>query len=120
MTGLDCLMNEIKDRREMYITGMEIALINGQNNEYLMHSSKFQLCDALLEYAEKLQSEEALKQKDIENLHAEIDKLNQQKTRENAANELKLLFDSYVNAGFTRFEALQLVSTMLSSAVKKR
>lgn len=58
------------------------------------------------------------KQKDIENLHAEIDKLNKAKLHENAANELKLLFDSYVNAGFTRFEALHLVSTMLSGVVK--
>jgi len=40
------------------------------------------------------------------------------KLHENAVNELKSLFDSYVNAGFTRLEALHLASTMLSSAVK--
>ena len=67
---------------------------------------------------QELLDELEAKEKDIENLHAEIDKLNQQKKRETAANELKELFDSYVNAGFSRFEALQLVSTIMSGIVQ--
>ena len=58
------------------------------------------------------------KERDIENLHAELDKLNKNQQLQDSAVELKRLFDSYVSAGFTTLEALHLVSTILSSAVK--
>lgn len=63
---------------------------------------------------EELLKELEEKERDIKNLHAEIDKLNKHKEVETAANEVKVLFDSYVNAGFSRFEALHLVSAMVS------
>lgn len=67
---------------------------------------------------EEILKELEAKERDIQNLHAEIDRMNQQKTIETAAKEVKALFDAYVNAGFSRFEALQLVSAMVSGVVQ--
>ena len=77
--------------------------------------TNYQSKDELLQ---RMCKELEAKERDIENLHAEIDKLNRQKEVTTAANEVKVLFDAYINAGFTGFEALQLVSSMVSGIVR--
>lgn len=68
----------------------------------------------------KLQEKEDLakliaeKERDIESLHKEIDKLERYKKYEDTANESKAILDAFVSAGFERHEAFSLISALIS------
>lgn len=68
----------------------------------------------------KLQEKEDLakliaeKERDIESLHKEIDKLEHYKKYEDSANETKAMLDAYINAGFKREEAFTILAAIMS------
>lgn len=50
---------------------------------------------------------------EIKNLQTEIDKLDKYRKYEEAADEMRALYDSFVNAGFTEDQAFELMMTMI-------
>lgn len=58
------------------------------------------------------------KEKDIANLHEEIDKLEKQKLHDAATQEVKMLYDSYIRAGFDEDQAFDLVMETIKGIFK--
>ena len=63
-----------------------------------------------------LSNEIEAKNVEIKLLKEEIKKVEQYKQYEEAANEIAALRDSFVNAGFTKDEAIELVKLSLTNA----
>lgn len=59
------------------------------------------------------------KEAEIKSLHEEIDKLEKYKQYDDAAGEIKALYDSYINAGFMVDQAFELVRIIVSNCTKK-
>ena len=59
------------------------------------------------------------KEADIKSLHEEIDKLEKYKQYDDNAMEIKALYDSYVNAGFTDRQAFELLKILITNATRK-
>lgn len=53
---------------------------------------------------------------EIKNLTKEVEKLERYKKYEDAASEIAAMRDAFINEGFTREEALQLVNNLVSTA----
>lgn len=58
-------------------------------------------------------------EKNISDLHAQIDKLERYKQYEECAGELKAAYDSFILAGFDGTQAFKLVCTMLTGVFNK-
>lgn len=67
---------------------------------------------------EELMKEIENKNNEIKELKNDIKKLDRYKVYEDAANDTAAIRDSYINAGFTKAEALDLTKLMMSLAFK--
>lgn len=56
------------------------------------------------------------KEMDISDLHAQIDKLEKYKQYEKSANEIKAMYDSFVNAGFSEDQAFTIMLKFIENA----
>lgn len=61
----------------------------------------------------------AEKERDIKDLHEQIDKLEKYTKYDESANELKAMHDSFVRSGFTEEQAFTLINTMVGSSLGK-
>lgn len=59
------------------------------------------------------------KERDIQNLHAQIDRLEKYAKYDESADELKAMHDSFIRAGFTESQAFTLLTTVVGSTLGK-
>ena len=59
------------------------------------------------------------KEADINSLHKEIDNLEKYKLMDDSADEIRRMYDSYINVGFTDNQAFELVRIILSTTIQK-
>lgn len=59
------------------------------------------------------------KEQEIEDLHKQLDKLEQYAKYDESASELKAMHDSFVNAGFSEQQAFILLTTCIESTLGK-
>ncbi len=56
----------------------------------------------------------------IQSLKCELEKANRVETKDNAAEELYEMYESYVKAGFTAEQALELTKIIINNTTAKR
>lgn len=59
------------------------------------------------------------KEQEIEDLHKQLDKLEQYAKYDESASELKAMHDSFVNAGFSEQQSFILLTTCIESTLGK-
>ena len=80
-------------------------------------------CEGFTNFKPKRKSEllELLeeKERDIKNLHDQIDNLEKYAKYDESASELKAMYDSFVNVGFSEQQAFILLTTAMDSTLRK-
>lgn len=59
------------------------------------------------------------KERDIKNLHEQIDKLEKYAKYDEYADEIKAMYDGFVNAGFSESQAFILLTTIVENTLRK-
>lgn len=59
------------------------------------------------------------KNEELKNLKSEVEKLEKYKKYDDCANEIRAMYQSFVNSGFTEEQAFEILTITLNNSTKK-